>query len=137
MNMKTKSLPYKKISQLFSAIDSPVRIQILLAIGTGEACVCHLEASLGQRQAYISQQLMDLRKHGLVSSRRAGKYIYHRIEKPEVLELVRLAAEMSGIPENTLIISDHSQCACPTCASGEPTQVVTPAQVTQSPIKEI
>jgi DNA-binding transcriptional ArsR family regulator len=137
MKTKTKTKPYKKISQVFGAIDSPVRIQILLAIGTGEACVCHLEASLGLRQAYISQQLMDLRKHGLVSSRRAGKYKYHRIQKPEVLELVRLAAEMSGIPENSLVVSDHSQCACPTCATNEPTQVVTPAQVTQSPIKEI
>jgi len=137
MNMKTKTMPYKKISQVFSAIDSPVRIQILLAIGTGEACVCHLEASLGLRQAYISQQLMDLRKHGLVSSRREGKYIYHRIEKPEVLELVRLAAEMSAIPQNTLVVSDHSQCACPTCASGAAKQVVTPAQSIQSLIKEI
>jgi ArsR family transcriptional regulator len=130
MNMKTKSMPYKKISQIFSAIDSPVRIQILLAIGSGEACVCHLEASLGHRQAYISQQLMDLRKHGLVDSRRAGKYIYHHIAKPEVLELVRLAAEMSGIPEITLPVSDHSQCACPTCVSVAPTQIVTPSQVT-------
>jgi len=120
MNMKTKTMPYKKISQIFSAIDSPVRIQILLALASGEACVCHLEASLGLRQAHISQQLMDLRKHGLISSRREGKYIYHRIEKPEVLELLRLAAGMSGIPEDALAVSDHSQCSCPTCcASGK------------------
>ncbi|MFH2038285.1 MAG: metalloregulator ArsR/SmtB family transcription factor [Chloroflexota bacterium] len=121
MNLKTKTMPYKKISQVFSAIDSPVCIQILLALASGEACVCHLEASLGLRQAYISQQLMDLRKHGLISSRREGKYIYHRIEKPEVLELVHLAAGMSGIPEDALAVPDHSQCSCPTCcASGKP-----------------
>lgn len=127
MNMKTKTMPYKKISQVFGAIDSPVRIQILLALADGEACVCHLEASLGLRQAYISQQLMDLRKNGLVNARRAGKYIYHRIQKPEVLQLLRLAAEMNGIPENTLGTSEHNQCACPNCASSAPTRPVTPA----------
>ncbi|NWG07099.1 MAG: winged helix-turn-helix transcriptional regulator [Chloroflexi bacterium] len=50
----------EQISPLLSAIASPQRIAILLAIGTGEACVCHLEASLGWRQAYISQHLMAL-----------------------------------------------------------------------------
>ncbi len=135
--MKIKTMSYKKISQVFSAIDSPVRIQILLALASGEACVCHLETSLGQRQAYISQQLMDLRKHGLISSRREGKYIYHRIEKPEVLELVRLAAEMSGIPEDVLAIPDHSQCNCPSCATSKSTSGAKPAVESISFIKEI
>ena len=135
MNIKTMS--YKKISQVFSAIDSPVRIQILLALASGEACVCHLEASLGQRQAYISQQLMDLRKHGLISSRREGKYIYHRIEKPEVLELVRLAAEMSDVPEISLAVRDHSQCTCPSCAPSESATESKPAVESMSFIKEI
>ena len=125
MNMKLKTMPYMKISQVFGAIDSPVRIRILLALADGEACVCHLEANLELRQAYISQQLMDLRKHGLISSRRAGKYIYHRIEKPEVLELVRLAAQMSGIPQNSLTTNEQNHCPCPTCAYSTPARVVT------------
>jgi DNA-binding transcriptional ArsR family regulator len=37
----------RKISRLLRAISQPSRLEILLAIGTGEACVCHLEAYLG------------------------------------------------------------------------------------------
>ena len=136
MNMKIGNMSYKKVSQVFGAIDSPVRIQILLAIGSAEACVCHLEASLGYRQAYISQQLMDLRKHGLISSRREGKYIFHRLNKPEILELVRLAAEMCGIHENTLSVQAYEYCACPNCVSARPSRVASPGQVLQSIPKE-
>ncbi len=49
------------ISNIFRQLSQPSRIEILLAIGEGEACVCHLEAKLGMRQAYISQHLMALR----------------------------------------------------------------------------
>ena len=43
----------EQIAAPLSAIASPQRVAILLLIGKGEACVCHLEASLGWRQAYI------------------------------------------------------------------------------------
>ncbi len=59
------------------------RIQILLAIGDDEACVCHLEAVTGMRQAVISQHLMLLRKAGLVTPNRAGRNIYYRLKNPD------------------------------------------------------
>ncbi|MEY2817872.1 MAG: hypothetical protein RL275_1335, partial [Chloroflexota bacterium] len=39
----------KQIAAPLEAIASPQRIAILLAIGKGEACVCHLETALGLR----------------------------------------------------------------------------------------
>jgi DNA-binding transcriptional ArsR family regulator len=110
-----KSSPYQQIGALLEALGSPVRIQILLAIGAGEACVCHLESLLGLRQAYISQQLMDLREKGIVTSRREGKFIYHRLEKPEILDLVRLAAHVAGVAEAELALHAHPGCECPHC----------------------
>ena len=46
------------------------RLEILLGIGAGEACVCHLEAMFGLRQATLSQHLMALREAGVVTDRR-------------------------------------------------------------------
>ena len=69
------------------AISQPVKLEILLAIGTGEACVCHLEAAIGQRQAYISQQLMALREAGIVESRREGRNIFYRIKNLKILDV--------------------------------------------------
>ncbi len=111
--------PQEKISDLMKSISNPVRVQILLAIGTGEACVCHLESLLGLRQAYISQQLMILRKKKIITSRREGKYIYYRLVKPEVLKIVQAAGEIVGILKNSLVIQDHSSCECPKCSINE------------------
>jgi DNA-binding transcriptional ArsR family regulator len=64
--------PVEQISNLFQVIGPAARLQILLAIGEGEVCVCHLEAMLGLRQAALSQHLMALREAGIVSDRREG-----------------------------------------------------------------
>ena len=47
--MNTNELPDERISSYLRAISSPARLRILLAIGRGEACVCHLEAILEYR----------------------------------------------------------------------------------------
>jgi DNA-binding transcriptional ArsR family regulator len=107
--------PHNKISVLLTTLSNPVRIQILLAIGRGEACVCHLESLLGLRQANISQQLMILRKKEIIMSRRAGKYIFYSLIDPEVLDIVRTAGNIAGIPQEALAIQDHSTCECPNC----------------------
>ena len=113
--MSKQTKPHEKIGNLLASIGNPVRVQILLAIGAGEACVCHLEALLELRQAYISQQLMVLRKKKIIKSRREGKYIYYRLVNPDVLEIVRAAGEILGVPKDAFVIQDHSNCECPKC----------------------
>ncbi|MBM4426843.1 MAG: ArsR family transcriptional regulator, partial [Chloroflexi bacterium] len=46
--MKKASIPElsEKLAAPLQALASPQRIAILLVIGKGEACVCHLEAAL-------------------------------------------------------------------------------------------
>jgi DNA-binding transcriptional ArsR family regulator len=116
---KEKHFP-KAAVQLFHSLGQPVRLEILLAIGAGEACVCHLEAALGQRQAYISQQLMALRKAGLVSARREGRNIFYRLANSEILGFIQEAGRIAGIREEELNISFSatplSNCCCPHCA---------------------
>jgi len=59
---------FKRQSKLFKALMQPARVAILVQLRDGEQCVCHLEAILGYRQAYLSQQLAVLRQVGLVES---------------------------------------------------------------------
>ncbi len=111
-----------KVSDIFQAIGAEPRLQILLAIGEGEACVCHLEAVLGYRQAYISQQLMALREAGILDSRRDGKYIYYHLEKPDLLDIVKSTARLAGldISRNIVQVSDLDEpCECPRCNPGK------------------
>lgn len=111
----------KKAGKIFSIMGNPFRIKILLTIGKGEACVCHLEALLGKRQAYISQHLMALRKEGLLETRREGKYIFYRIADLDAIDLIRKAGELAGMDDDSLPELDDlavvPNCPCPKCES--------------------
>ena len=111
--------PEERLSKLFALIGQPTRIQILFVLGAQEACVCHLEAALGGvRQASISQHLMALRKAGLVTSRRDGRNIFYRLERPEVVAVLEQAAGLTGIrPEDlhALTVRPILNCPCPQC----------------------
>ena len=113
--MNKITLPHEKIGDLLATIGNPVRVEILLAIGTGEACVCYLESLLELRQSYISQQLMTLRKKKIIASRRDGKYIYYRLVKPEILNVIQAAGLFVGVANDSLEIQEHSSCECPQC----------------------
>ena len=111
-----------KVSDLLQAISPEPRLQILLAIGQGEACVCHLEAVLGYRQAYISQQLMALREAGVLDTRRDGKYIYYHLEKTDLLEIVESTARLAGLDitaDVTKVSDSQAPCECPRCSPGK------------------
>jgi ArsR family transcriptional regulator len=111
--------PDEKLSRIFRAISTPTRFRILAAIGNGEACVCHLEALLDLRQAYISQQLMEMRDADLVDTRRDGRYIFYRLTEPALLELLIGIGKLFGIPtqemEALLNTDPLPQCCCPDC----------------------
>jgi len=111
--MATNISSVEEIASLLQTIGQPARLQILLAIGEGETCVCHLEATFGWRQAYLSQHLMALRKAGILLARREGRYIHYRLNDPALLGLIRQAAVMQGaaLPD----LAPSPDCGCPNC----------------------
>ena len=121
--MKNQTLPQvaKQIASPLEAIASPERIAILLDIGKGEACVCHLETALGWRQAYISQHLMALRKADILQDRRQGRYIYYKLANASILKLVLASARLSGFTAESIssLINTkmNPSCECPQCAA--------------------
>ncbi|MCB0119432.1 MAG: winged helix-turn-helix transcriptional regulator [Anaerolineales bacterium] len=109
----------KKLAAPLNIIASPQRIAILLAIGKGEACVCHLETALGWRQAYISQHLMALRKADILRDRREGRYVYYSLKDASLLDLITASASLSGLAAESVSSLINTQtypsCACPHC----------------------
>lgn len=105
-------------SALFKVLGHPGRLAILDILRSGEQCVCHIEAHLGYRQAYISQQIAVLRDAGLIQDHRDGLNIYYRIIRPEVFALIDVACTMVGLeiprqPAN----APRTACPCPKCAA--------------------
>jgi ArsR family transcriptional regulator len=110
---------YAQVADLFKSLAHPVRLQILSLLGEGEMCVCHIEAALGRRQAYVSQQLMTLREAGLVDYRRSGLQVYYHLTDPQIITLLRLtlgASQPGGIQRIT-------GCSCPSCSPISPESI--------------
>ena len=131
-NMKTSS-PNERLSQIFKAMSTPARLQILMAIGKGEACVCHLEALLALRQAYISQQLMDMRDAALVDTRREGRYIYYRLTEPQLLDRLLDIGKLFGIVikeiDPVVDAAPLPQCSCPACLAKLDSAYISPENI--------
>ncbi len=104
------------IANLFQTLSLPPRLEILLAIGEAEACVCHLEAALGYRQAFISQHLMALREANILTSRRDGRFIFYRLADRRILDVLTQIGELLGQPVTFLPLKLFS-CECPNCSA--------------------
>lgn len=101
-------------AKLFKALTHTARLAILEILREGEECVCHMEAILGYRQAYISQQLSVLREAGLVQDRRDGWNIYYRVIRPEIYDILDVAYQMTGMRQGSILVSDRKdECPCP------------------------
>jgi len=106
--------PYEAQSQLLKALTHPARLAILNILRDGEHCVCHMEAYLGFRQSYISQQLAVMREAGLIQDRRDGWNIYYRVADAKIyaiLDAVQLVLGEPGLP----LPKTGVHCPCPRC----------------------
>lgn len=101
---------------LFNALRHPVRLAILTILQQGEACVCHLEAVLKRRQAYVSQQLGVLREAGLIEDRREGLNVYYRLRTPELTALLERATAVVGNGARPSFPVAVAGCGCPRCS---------------------
>ena len=116
----TSAKVHEQAAELLKVLSHPVRLRILEILRGGEQCVCHMEAALGLRQAYISQHLIVLRDAGLVNVRREGWNIYYTLIQPEVFEVIEAARSMysSRSGKSALRGTERSRahgCPCPKC----------------------
>ncbi len=116
--MNISSQQNSSVIDLFRLLGQPLRLQIILIIAKESACVCHMEAVLGVRQAAISQQLMLLRDAGLVVTFREGRHIYYRLAHPEMYDAVCQIAISSGLTDGEVrpyTVKPVMNCPCPKC----------------------
>ena len=107
---------FTQLALITKALSHPVRLQIAEILSEHEACVCHLEHALGQRQAYVSQQLSVLKNAGILLERRQGTFIYYRLSDPAISEALESLREASGLPPSKLHAQEGtSKCPCPPC----------------------
>lgn len=115
---------YDRVAEIGKALGHPTRLRILQVLRVEEACVCHLEAIIGQRQAHISQHLARLRDAGLVVDRRDGMNVFYSLATEDLGSLVdavvNAAIAVAAVSGDKLSFAplEHDvtdDCACPTC----------------------
>ncbi|OJX47433.1 MAG: transcriptional regulator [Chloroflexi bacterium 44-23] len=112
----SETRPFDVQVQIFKVLTHPARLAILDILRDGEHCVCHMEAHLGFRQAYISQQLSVLREAEIIQDRRDGWNIYYRVIDDRIYEVLDAMRRITGQPKSELKKPNVS-CACPTCST--------------------
>ncbi|WP_047489983.1 metalloregulator ArsR/SmtB family transcription factor [Terriglobus sp. TAA 43] len=70
------------MEQFFQALGDRTRLRLLNLMGEQEVCVCYFVEILDAPQPKISRHLAYLRKAGIVSARREGKWMHYRIVMP-------------------------------------------------------
>src|SRR6266581_753483 len=70
------------LEDLFRALADRTRLRLINLIGDSEVCVCFFVEILKTSQPKISRHLAYLRRVGVVTARREGKWMHYRLTEP-------------------------------------------------------
>lgn len=99
-----KKLIFEQFALVGQALSSGHRLELLDLLVQGERSVHELARAAGLTLANASQHLLQLRRAGLVTSRREGKRVIYALSDPQVWEVVRA---VRGAAERNLAKVDH------------------------------
>jgi ArsR family transcriptional regulator len=104
---------------LFKALGDRTRLRLINLIGEHEVCVCFLVEVLKLNQPKISRHLAYLKRAGVVSARREGKWIHYRIVEPPDPHAANIFREVRALLTSEAIMkTDRARlekiCCAPT-----------------------
>jgi DNA-binding transcriptional ArsR family regulator len=82
-------------SELLKTLAAPVRLALLVVLGSGPRCVRELVDALGVSQPLVSQHLRVLRAAQLVAAERHGREVVYRLLDDHVSDIVEAAIRHS------------------------------------------
>jgi ArsR family transcriptional regulator len=109
---------------LFKALADRTRLRLINLIGEDEVCVCFFVEVLKLNQPKISRHLAYLRRAGIVSSRREGKWIHYKIVEPPDSHAANIFREVrAGLGNDPAMKSDRARLEKICCAPRMPVQL--------------
>jgi len=82
--MPHRVLVTKELADFLRVLSHPHRIRIIEELRNAERDVNSLQEALGISHSGVSQHLMVLRSHRLVSERREGRRVFYQLPQPEI-----------------------------------------------------
>jgi ArsR family transcriptional regulator, arsenate/arsenite/antimonite-responsive transcriptional repressor len=109
---------------LFKALADQTRLRLISLIGDAEVCVCFFVLVLKISQPKISRHLAYLRRAGLVTARRDGKWMHYRLTDPPDEHAGRIFREVRvSLAEHPEFRRDREKLAQVCCAPTLPVQL--------------
>lgn len=113
-----------RIAFLFKALADQTRLRLINLIGDDEVCVCFFVEVLKINQPKISRHLAYLRRAGVVSARREGKWIHYRLVEPPDPHAANIFREVrAALPNDPAMKSDRARLEKICCAPQLPVQL--------------
>jgi ArsR family transcriptional regulator len=114
-SVKSAPKPFD-LSRLFAALADRTRLRLLNLMNGREVCVCYFVEILKQSQPKVSRHLAYLRRAGIVSTRRDGKWMHYSIEQPtDVGAAAILDATLGSFAADREMQSDLAQLGKACC----------------------
>jgi len=95
MSISPKQALLAEYALIAQALAAPARLMLLEQLAQTEATVESLAHKTGLTVANTSQHLQQLRRSGLVTSRRAGKSVIYRLQDARAVALMGLLSEVA------------------------------------------
>lgn len=112
------------IELFFKALADRTRLRVIHLMGDDEVCVCFFVEVLKTNQPKISRHLAYLRRAGLVSARRDGKWIHYRLVEPPDPHAARIFAQLRAwLANNPEMQKDKARLTKICCAPQLPVQL--------------
>ncbi|HTV04299.1 MAG TPA: metalloregulator ArsR/SmtB family transcription factor [Acidobacteriaceae bacterium] len=126
--MKHPAKP-EDLALLFAALADTTRLRLLNLMAGREVCVCYFVEILGQSQPKISRHLAYLRRAGIVSARREGKWMHYRIRWPQDhAAIFMLRAALTSLAEAPEMQADIARLEQTCCVSTTPAVLIAAPQ---------
>jgi DNA-binding transcriptional ArsR family regulator len=93
---RREAIPGRELDRLaatYKALSDQTRLKIVMALKSGEMCVCDLAALLQISESAVSHQLRRLRDLALVRNRRDGQVLYYSLDDNHVEELIQVGLD--------------------------------------------
>lgn len=108
----------------FRALADYTRLRLINLMGDDEVCVCFFVEVLKTNQPKISRHLAYLRRAGVVSARREGKWMHYRLVEPKDAHAARIFQEVrTWLKEDADMQQDRQRLVKVCCAPQPPIQL--------------
>ena len=96
LRARKEDLPDGKLERLaltYKILGDPTRLKIVMALKSGDMCVCDLAAFIGLSESAVSHQLRRLRDLAIVKNRREGQILYYSLDDAHIAKLIEMGMQ--------------------------------------------